>query len=55
MTAPEFDTVIAGGRVIDPQTGLDAVRSVGLRAGSIAAISDASTAPACAISSGVRS
>lgn len=38
---PEFDTVIAGGRVIDPETGLDAVRSVGIRGGSIASISDA--------------
>ncbi|MGI9161382.1 MAG: amidohydrolase family protein, partial [Mycobacterium sp.] len=41
MTTPEFDVVIAGGRVIDPETGLDALRSVGIRAGSIAAISDA--------------
>ncbi len=40
MAAPEFDSVIAGGRVIDPETGLDAVRSVGIRGGSIAAISD---------------
>lgn len=38
---PEFDLVIAGGRVIDPETGLDALRSVGTRDGSIAAISDA--------------
>ncbi len=41
MAVPEFDAVIAGGRVIDPETGLDAVRSVGIRGGSIAAISDA--------------
>lgn len=41
MDAPDFDIVIAGGRVIDPETGLDAVRSVGIRGGSIAAISDA--------------
>lgn len=41
MAAAEFDTVIAGGRVIDPETGLDAVRSVGIRGGVIAAISDA--------------
>lgn len=41
MAAAEFDTVIAGGRVVDPETGLDAVRSVGIRGGSIAAVSDA--------------
>lgn len=40
MGAPEFDIVIEGGRVIDPETGLDAVRSVGIRGGAIAAISD---------------
>lgn len=37
----EFDLVIVGGRVIDPESGLDAVRSVGLRAGSVVAVSDA--------------
>jgi N-acyl-D-glutamate deacylase len=41
MAATEFDTVIASGRVIDPESGLDAVRSVGIRGGTIAAISDA--------------
>jgi N-acyl-D-glutamate deacylase len=40
MRAPEFDIVVSGGRVIDPETGLDAVRSLGIRAGSVAAISD---------------
>ncbi len=34
-----FDLVIANGRVIDPETGLDGVRSVGIRGGRIAAIS----------------
>ena len=34
-----FDLVIAQGRVIDPQNGLDAVRYVGVRGGRIAAIS----------------
>lgn len=34
-----FDVVLAGGRVMDPASGLDAVRHVGLRGGSIAAIS----------------
>ena len=40
MDAPEFDIVVAGGRVIDPETGLDAVRSIGIRDGSIAAVSE---------------
>jgi N-acyl-D-glutamate deacylase len=34
-----FDLVVANGRVIDPETGLDDVRSVGIRDGRIAAIS----------------
>lgn len=34
-----FDLVIRGGRVIDPETGLDAVRDVGITAGRIAAVS----------------
>jgi N-acyl-D-aspartate/D-glutamate deacylase len=33
-----FDVVIAGGRVIDPASGLDAIRNVGIRNGRIAAI-----------------
>ena len=33
-----FDLVLANGRVIDPETGLDGVRSVGIRDGRIAAI-----------------
>src|SRR5258708_30808889 len=33
-----FDVVIAGGRVMDPESGLDAVRNVGIRGGKIAAI-----------------
>lgn len=41
MAAIEFDLVVDGGRVIDPETGLDAVRSIGIRDGSIAAVSDA--------------
>jgi N-acyl-D-aspartate/D-glutamate deacylase len=35
-----FDSVLAGGRVMDPATGLDAVRHVGVRGGTIAAISE---------------
>lgn len=37
-----FDTVIAGGRVIDPETGLDAIRDVGIRDGRIVAVSETS-------------
>jgi dihydroorotase len=34
-----YDLVIANGRVMDPDSGLDAVRNVGIRGGKIAAIS----------------
>ena len=34
-----FDVVITGGRVMDPESGLDAPRHVGIRGGKIAAIS----------------
>jgi len=34
-----YDVVIANGRVMDPESGLDAVRSVGIRGGKIVAIS----------------
>jgi N-acyl-D-aspartate/D-glutamate deacylase len=37
--AQGYDIVIANGRVIDPESGLDAVRHIGIRGGSIAAIS----------------
>lgn len=37
--APRFDVVIEGGRVLDPETGLDAVRNVGVLNGVIARIS----------------
>ncbi len=36
-----FDLVIRGGRVIDPESHLDAVRDVGIRGGKVAAISAA--------------
>ena len=39
--SPGYDLVIANGRVMDPESGLDAVRHVGIRAGTIAAISEA--------------
>ena len=38
--SPAYDLVLANGRVIDPESGLDAVRHVGIRGGSIAAISE---------------
>jgi N-acyl-D-aspartate/D-glutamate deacylase len=38
--AQDFDLVILKGRVVDPESGLDAVRNVGIRDGRIAAISD---------------
>jgi len=34
---PAFDTVVKGGRVIDPKNGLDAIRDIGIRKGRIAA------------------
>jgi N-acyl-D-aspartate/D-glutamate deacylase len=37
--APTYDLVIANGRVVDPESGLDAVRNVGIRAGRVEAIS----------------
>ena len=36
---PVYDMVIKGGRVIDPETGLDAVRNVGIAKGTIVAVS----------------
>jgi len=40
QTPPAFDLVIAGGRVIDPESGLDAVRHVGIKAGKIVMLSE---------------
>jgi N-acyl-D-aspartate/D-glutamate deacylase len=39
LSAQQFDIVIEGGRVMDPETGLDGVRSLGIRDGKIASIS----------------
>jgi len=36
--AQQYDAVIEGGRAIDPETGLDAVRNIGIRDGKIARI-----------------
>lgn len=35
-----YDMVISGGHVMDPETGLDAVRNIGITGGTIAAISE---------------
>jgi N-acyl-D-aspartate/D-glutamate deacylase len=40
MAQQQYDAVILGGRVIDPETKLDAVRNVGIRGGKIAAVSE---------------
>ncbi|MBM4188074.1 MAG: amidohydrolase family protein [Gemmatimonadetes bacterium] len=37
--APSYDLVLAGGRVMDPASGLDSVRNIGITGGQIAAIS----------------
>src|ERR1700753_1453712 len=37
--AQQYDLVLAGGRVMDPETGLDAERNVGIRDGKIVRIS----------------
>jgi hypothetical protein len=37
--SPTYDIVIANGRVIDPESGLDAIRWVGINGNKIAAIS----------------
>jgi N-acyl-D-aspartate/D-glutamate deacylase len=39
MAAQQFDLVIEGGRVVDAETGLDAVRNVGIRDGRIIRVS----------------
>jgi len=39
LVAQNYDIVIANGRVMDPQSGLDAVRNIGINASRIAAIS----------------
>jgi N-acyl-D-aspartate/D-glutamate deacylase len=40
LEAQQYDVVIEGGWVMDPETGLDATRNVGIRNGRIARISD---------------
>jgi N-acyl-D-aspartate/D-glutamate deacylase len=38
LSAQQYELVLEGGRVMDPETGLDAVRNVGIRDGKIARI-----------------
>src|SRR5882672_219630 len=40
VNAQQYDLVIEGGRVMDPETGLDATRNVGIRDGKIARIAE---------------
>jgi N-acyl-D-glutamate deacylase len=39
VSAQQYDLVLEGGRVMDPETGVDAVRNVGIRDGKIVRIS----------------
>ena len=41
MSAQQYDLVLEGGRAMDPETGLDAVRNVGISGGQIRAVSAA--------------
>ena len=41
---PDLDVILAGGRVMDPESQLDAIRNVGIREDSIVAISELSLA-----------
>jgi N-acyl-D-aspartate/D-glutamate deacylase len=41
LSAQAYDIVLQGGRVMDPESGLDGVRSVGITGGKIAAVSAA--------------
>jgi N-acyl-D-aspartate/D-glutamate deacylase len=43
--SPRLDVVLVGGRVLDPETGLDAVRHVGIRGGRIAVLASTRTIP----------
>ena len=40
VSAADYDVVIANGRVIDPETHLDAIKNLGIRRGTIVTISD---------------
>jgi predicted amidohydrolase YtcJ len=51
---PQYDLVIAGGRVMDPESGLDALRHVGIRNGKVAAISEQSLTGKTVLQAGGR-
>jgi N-acyl-D-glutamate deacylase len=42
VLAQQYDIVLANGRVMDPESNLDAVRNVGIRGGKIAAVTESS-------------
>jgi predicted amidohydrolase YtcJ len=42
MLAQQYDIVLANGRVMDPESNLDALRNVGIRGGKIAAVAESS-------------
>jgi N-acyl-D-aspartate/D-glutamate deacylase len=52
--AQQYDVVIEGGRVMDPETGMDAVRNLGIRDGKIASISSKALSGRRIIHAGVR-
>ena len=39
VSAQQYDLVLQGGRVMDPETGMDAIRNVGIRDGKIVSLS----------------
>ena len=39
VSAQQYDLMLEGGRIIDPETGVDAVRNVGIRDGKIVRVS----------------
>src|SRR5439155_909704 len=41
LAAQTYDVVLSGGRVMDPESGLDGVRNIGIRGRRIAAVSEA--------------
>ena len=47
-----YDILLAGGRVIDPESGLDGVRDVGILAGKVAAVAEGPLAGATTIDAG---
>src|SRR6185503_6419328 len=40
LAAQNYDLVIANGRVVDPESGLDGIRHIGVRAGKVVSISE---------------